>query len=230
LLLQFKAEELARQKAQDVAMAEELVRIQNEKEAARVADMNARAAKIQAKMARMAEVQKEADGRAAADAARAQAELEVTWFEFSPSWLAGLVGFWFGLTLADCSQRRNREKDEELRHREADRKAREAEAKLIIDAQLKQKAADKLRRKQCVGCRAGPPWGCDHGVTVAFCCLSGRNWIWHDNRRKLLLSRRPGMLKLRAKQRSIAHRSKQNSCGRWPSGMHACDLVTRQSA
>ncbi len=75
--MQFKADELARQKAQDVAMAEELVRIQNEREAARVADMNARAAKIQAKMSRMAEAQKEADGRAAADAARAQAELEV---------------------------------------------------------------------------------------------------------------------------------------------------------
>ena len=54
--------------------------------------------------------------------------------------------------MCDCTgQRLNREKDEAVRQREIDRKLREAEAKAVIDEQLKQKAIDKLKRKQC-GC------------------------------------------------------------------------------
>ncbi len=75
--MQAKAAELAAAKARDVAMAEELVRIQDEKERARLADVAKRSEKIQAKMARMAEVQKAVDGRAAEDARRAQLEMEV---------------------------------------------------------------------------------------------------------------------------------------------------------
>jgi hypothetical protein len=65
-----------------------------------------------------------------------------------------------------------------LRQREADRKAREAEAKLIIDAQLKQKAAEKLRRKQYVS------------LPAVVECLGLESWVIVPIREELDLARR----------------------------------------